>query len=107
MELYVVHRKTTSVIYRGVLEACQAFIDDLKPDRNSIVIMTPKEYSLHIVDPHYYDQLFRLLNIDEANFSIKQSGERQNDVYFYCNLDDKEFQFGEEGSVVTNYKSKL
>lgn len=53
------------------------------------------------------DRFCKFHDIDEMNFTVKNSDDESNPGFYYCNFDDKEFQFGEEGSVVTNYKSKL
>lgn len=51
------------------------------------------------------DEFFKSINVDEANLTIKDNTEQDNQGFYYCNLDDNEFQFGEEGSIATNYKS--
>ena len=36
-------------------------------------------------------QFFMLLNIDEANFTVKENTDSENISYYYCNLDNDEF----------------
>ena len=42
-------------------------------------------------------------DIDEMTFSLKEDKDTQNPVYQYTNLDDKECQFGREGSIPINF----
>ena len=51
------------------------------------------------------DKFCKDWDIDEINLSIKQNTEEENQGYYYCNLDDNEYQFGIVGDIPTNYES--
>ena len=52
------------------------------------------------------DRFCKYWDIDEINLSIKQDTEEENQGYYYCNLDDNEYQFGMVGDMPTNYVSR-
>ncbi len=59
------------------------------------------------IDIFELDKMFKKFDIDEANFTLKDNEDRENQSFYYCNLDDNEFQLGEAGGIATNYESKL
>ena len=56
-----------------------------------------------MIDIYEIDKMFKSFNIDEANFTIKDNEDTENKSFYYCNLDDDEFQIGEDGGMITNY----
>jgi len=72
-------------------------------DESGKVIWNNKE------DTSFHAELDRFCkkhDIDEMNFTVKKNTDEDNPSFYYCNLDDNEYQFGETGDIPTNYKTK-
>lgn len=55
------------------------------------------------ISTEMFDHYFKELQIDECTFTLKGDNPNEDVLYYYCNLDNDEFQLGIVGDIPTNY----